>query len=283
MDSQSTLNALFFSYIHIRFAKKTDRNPWWLNKKGVDTWSKRYNMVSDVLYLVEEGTFDLLIDGQCHHVKAGQMLYLPSGVEFELKITRDQPLVCYWSHAELGFTQNKLNQLFQFPYVITPREVGEAQALFDRLIAAYHPESLRSMLEANALYLQLVSLYLKESEAAPVQETKRTSTLREITKYMSSNLHRTVTVKELAELTGYNPTYFSRKFKKTFEKYPLDYINDMKIRRAKEQLLYTALSVSEIAAGFGFSDVGYFTDLFKKKVGVTPAKFRSGNPWRGKI
>lgn len=282
MDSQNVANTFFFSYIHIRTAKKTEREPWW-NKNGVDHWSRRYNMVSDILYLVQEGTFDLLIDEQCHHVKAGQMVYLPAGVDFELKITRDFPLILYWSHAELGFTQNKLNQIFQFPYVITPQDHAKAEELFAQLVEIFDPENLRATLEANTLFMQLVNFYLKECDASPVEPPKRTATMQDITKYMSSNLHRTVTVRELAERTGYNPVYFSRKFKKTFGKDPIEYINDMKVKSARVQLQYTDLSVSEIAAGFGFSDVGYFNAIFKKRMGVTPAKFRTTAPWRHKL
>lgn len=282
MYNQNTANTLFFSYIHIRTAQKTSRHRWWL-RNGIDVWSRRYNMISDVVYLIEEGAFDLVVGEQCFHVKSGQMIYLPAEVDFELKITGEQPLVLYWSHAELGFAQNKLNQIFQFPFVITPKDYAKAEALFLQLIDILDPENLACVLEANAVFLQLVSLYLKESGAVPAQKALRSASMQDIVKYVSSNLHRIITVKELADLAGYNPTYFSRKFKKAYGKDPIEYINDMKIKSAVEQLQYTNRSVSEIAAGLGFSDVGYFNSLFKKRKGTSPSKYRSSPVWRKKV
>ena len=54
-----------------------------------------------------------------------------------------------------------------------------------------------------------------------------------------------------------------------------DYIRNKRIERAKELLLTTKRSVSEIGRTVGFADANYFTRIFKKEEGRTPKQYRA--------
>jgi YesN/AraC family two-component response regulator len=56
---------------------------------------------------------------------------------------------------------------------------------------------------------------------------------------------------------------------------PSEYINNIRISVALSLLLETNLLVSEIAEKSGFSDVYYFSKVFKKNIGVSPLKVRT--------
>lgn len=61
------------------------------------------------------------------------------------------------------------------------------------------------------------------------------------------------------------------------------YIRKEKIHRAKELLLYSSYSCSEIAAILCFSTQSHFSSIFKREVGMTPAKYRESKTQEGKI
>lgn len=86
---------------------------------------------------------------------------------------------------------------------------------------------------------------------------------------------RQLSLAELAELTDLTPQYFCSVFKKATSQTPVEYINLIKIRKAKELLLQTALPVREIAQRVGIEDASYFCALFKRHEHMTPMAFRT--------
>jgi AraC-like DNA-binding protein len=83
------------------------------------------------------------------------------------------------------------------------------------------------------------------------------------------------TVKYLAEQVNLSPSYLSDLLKKETGKNAQDHIHYYIIEKAKNELLGTNKSVSEIAYSLGFEYPQYFNKLFKQKTGQTPLEFRS--------
>lgn len=82
------------------------------------------------------------------------------------------------------------------------------------------------------------------------------------------------TVKVCAENLGMSPDYLSDMLKQETGKSAQEHIHYVLIDRAKNELQSTSHSVSEIAYALGFEYPQYFSKLFKKKTGMTPAQFR---------
>jgi len=80
-------------------------------------------------------------------------------------------------------------------------------------------------------------------------------------------------VEDAAKICNFSVGYFSRQFKKEFGMSFLQYIDNLKIERAK-QLLLTDNTIEEIAVNLGFSHVTRFYRKFKEIVGTTPNEFR---------
>ena len=75
--------------------------------------------------------------------------------------------------------------------------------------------------------------------------------------------------------SGYNPDYFRRCFKKEFHKSPLEYLNLLRLTRAKQLLIQADFtSIENVASRCGFSDNHYFSTFFKKHKGIPPLQYR---------
>ena len=84
-------------------------------------------------------------------------------------------------------------------------------------------------------------------------------------------------VKDFAEKIGLSPNYLSDLLKKETGMNGTDHIQYQVIELAKDRLLSSSLSVSEIAYDLGFEYPQYFSKMFKKKTGMTPAEYRNLN------
>ena len=84
-------------------------------------------------------------------------------------------------------------------------------------------------------------------------------------------------VKDIANRVNLSPSYLSDLLKRETGLNAQDHIHYFVIEQAKNILLQTNQSVSEIAYSLGFEYPQYFSRLFKQKTGKTPLEFRSNN------
>lgn len=103
---------------------------------------------------------------------------------------------------------------------------------------------------------------------------------KELNQYFSKNLHAELglpSIKFFADKIHLSTHYLSDLLKKETGRSAKDHINDFVIDKAKNLLLGTNESISEIAYNLGFNYPHYFTRLFKSKTGITPLEYRSSN------
>lgn len=89
-----------------------------------------------------------------------------------------------------------------------------------------------------------------------------------------TDLRKTFSATELAERSGFSPSYFRALFKEATGLSPLQYQNQLKINRAQELLLSGEYNVTETAETLGFDNIYYFSRLFKKLTGIPPSEYR---------
>ena len=103
---------------------------------------------------------------------------------------------------------------------------------------------------------------------------------KELKSYFSAKIQEDnglPTIQYMAEKVNLSAHYLSDLLKKETGRSAKDHINDYVISRAKNLLLGSPHSISEIAYQLGFNYPHYFTRLFKSKTGQTPLEYRSVN------
>ncbi|MFC4812490.1 response regulator transcription factor [Paenibacillus sp. GCM10023250] len=92
--------------------------------------------------------------------------------------------------------------------------------------------------------------------------------------YLKAHYNEELSLEKVASVVFLNPIYFSQLFKqKTGQGYK-DYVISLRMEQAKELLRQQGLKLAEIAERIGYGDVRHFTQVFRKKMNVTPTEYR---------
>ena len=106
-------------------------------------------------------------------------------------------------------------------------------------------------------------------------EKPRTSSHVERTKdYVRKHYREKIYLDDIAESIGISPTHLSKLFKKETGQCLQDYINEERVYRASNLLMYSDFSLAEIAEYVHFPSQSYFGKIFKQIKGVSPRVFR---------
>ncbi|MCQ5128746.1 AraC family transcriptional regulator [Butyricicoccus faecihominis] len=93
--------------------------------------------------------------------------------------------------------------------------------------------------------------------------------------YMDTHFaDKTTSVEQLAHRAAMSTCYYLRKFKEYRAVTPHQYLLNVRLRAAKEQLTTTSRSVEEIAEACGFCSTSHLVSAFRKGTGLTPLQFR---------
>lgn len=89
---------------------------------------------------------------------------------------------------------------------------------------------------------------------------------------MEENFSKSFSVKNFAEFSGRSLTTFKKDFQNIFHQSPKKWVNEQRLERARVLLTHTDLNVTDVCFEVGFENLSYFSQLFKKRFGISPKK-----------
>jgi AraC family transcriptional regulator len=95
-----------------------------------------------------------------------------------------------------------------------------------------------------------------------------------IATYIETHLGEPLRVEGLARVVGQSPSQFYRTFRRWFGVTTREYIRIRRVEAAKQLIISTTKSLSEIAADCGMTDQSHLTHAFRRVVGETPSRWR---------
>lgn len=101
--------------------------------------------------------------------------------------------------------------------------------------------------------------------------------LRPVINYISEHSEEKIYVDKLAEIIMVSPDYFTKMFKDSIGKTPIEYINGIRVNKSMQMLLEGDASIAEVAERVGFCNSNYFHKIFKQFMGVSPLAYRKEN------
>ncbi|CAM3222158.1 response regulator [Paenibacillus lupini] len=122
----------------------------------------------------------------------------------------------------------------------------------------------------------LTSFCLKSQKAIRLLQEKNTGgTAVKVAEFLNQNYRDPLTIKDIAERFYMNPVYLGQLFAKKYGKGIVDYIHDLRMEEAKQQLVETDQALYIIGEKLGYSSYQYFMKQFEKRVLMKPADYRS--------
>ncbi|HUX14285.1 MAG TPA: helix-turn-helix domain-containing protein [Spirochaetia bacterium] len=107
-----------------------------------------------------------------------------------------------------------------------------------------------------------------------VRERRTNSLIARAVTYIEANYHFPLSYKDVAREMGISPSYFLNLFKKETGTTFVDHLTAVRIEAAKQLLLTSDSSITQIAFDVGFNSSNYFSSIFRKLVGVPAKEFR---------
>ena len=95
--------------------------------------------------------------------------------------------------------------------------------------------------------------------------------------YIESNYTNNISLKIVATHVHLSPAYLSRLFNKKTGSGLTDYLAQVRLKNAKQQLRMSAATIDQISVATGFNSSSYFSAIFKKNEGVTPSEYRANH------
>ena len=103
------------------------------------------------------------------------------------------------------------------------------------------------------------------------------SLIMKVISYMQDNFQKNIEIQKLAEHFNFSPSYFRKLFREKMAVSPKEYLSQLRINYAKEQLKKTEKSISVISQEAGFQSPEYFSQVFKQTTGQTATEYRKLN------
>ncbi len=100
--------------------------------------------------------------------------------------------------------------------------------------------------------------------------------------YLASHYAEDISLEVMAEYVNISPQYFSKLIKKTTGFNFIDWLAMFRVKKAKELLNNSNLTVKEVCFMVGYKDPNYFSRIFKKRIGITPSEYVKANSLNNK-
>lgn len=133
------------------------------------------------------------------------------------------------------------------------------------------------------LFMILLSI-IRNDETAYLPEddpegdtTRKSIIINNFEEYIKAHFQDDLTLSIIAGALGYNANYLCQCVKAHFDMSPMRYLYSYRMQRARDLILYSELSLNQVALETGFKTIHHFSNMFKKQFGMSPGSYRRIN------
>lgn len=265
-------------------------------------WCIKSRKLFDFLLVhVLEGTGVFTVDGTRYDANPGSLFWIPPDTLHEMQgnepgtylqyihfdLTYD-PKRSHWSAYIPGGTTDlsrwpqRMHPAIDDPALkqwcgrLDPYNPVLTTGILHRIILEYNGAQMHTLAVAGSV-LELIWHLLESNKTASPLNPRHVKTMENAMRRIQLNIEHKINIEALARQHGLSPTHFRRLFREHYNQTPREAYLAARMRRACDALVYTDLSISEIAARNGFTNVHNFSRAFRKALGQAPSAFRRGS------
>ncbi|HEY9560161.1 MAG TPA: AraC family transcriptional regulator [Anseongella sp.] len=264
LKNQNFLNTLYIT--HIGFFPKAFFH-YRERKKGCPDNILFYCLDGKGYYNVLSDDFEL---------NANQFAILPANQPHHFQADIENPWTIYWVHFS-GEKLTDLNDFIDIEQYVAPVDIRYNEqiiALWEEMYFTLKESyDARSLGYANLCLYRFISLFLFSEKR--VERNAEPDKMAEAIELLKMNIHKTLSVAEIAANFNYSASHFSALFKSYTGMSPMEYFIQLKIHYACQLLDQSKLKIKEVALAIGYDDAFYFSRLFHKAMGASPYDYRA--------
>lgn len=225
-----------------------------------------------VLGCVLSGQGNVTLDKLTFHPKKGDVFILPAGRYH--RVSADPESAEPWSYIWFNIVGDLAIHMLEAYKLLGIGWVHDAsvERLFQRAIQLAQTEKAQEML--NTLPVLFHQIVIRLSNIKNKRNNAYTDVVTNIKNVLDNQIQLPFDSDQLCKQIGLCFRQINRLFKKEAGTTVYNYVLIRKIESAKMMLLDTELTVNEISYQLGYADPHYFSNLFKKKTGLSPNHFR---------
>lgn len=246
-----------------------------------DSLSRMNNVVEahwhegiEILYCIR-GSATIIADGEPQTMTKGNFCIINSGALHYITQNPEEHCCYYCLIVEPALFEGSS---LPFGEIILERTIDDARIfhLYQLLIEEmqkrkpYYKEAVKG-------YIRLLFAELYRSHARPESEVlagHRPDMVKKAILYLRANFRNKITVDDVCAYVGFSKYYLCHTFRESSGRSIMDYVNYLRCSHARRLLENGDCNITESAAQSGFSDVSYFTKMFKKQMGFLPSEIK---------
>ena len=216
------------------------------------------------LYYIVSGSASILTDKGRYPLLPGRWYLLPAGCSFEYLCEKELEHIYF--HIKLSATDGlDLLRCCNHPIYISA-------GIDDSFHLSSESNIMDGLIIHSKIYAVLLSI-LKEHGISINNQTFSRCVSKAID-YIRNHLSAQLTTEEIAANSFVSKSTLTKCFKKELNMTVQEYLYDVIMFEAVQQITHNSLSILELSERLGFSDQFYFSRCFKKKFGVPPREYK---------
>lgn len=217
------------------------------------------------------------IRGRRKKILANQLFIIPPQTACSYGSSTHKPWTNYWLHftgENANLYTPPINEVIEILQSNDSR-IEERLILFEEMLQNIEDcFQHEKVVYANICLKQFLSSVKYLSVYRSVKKEGENDLLKKVIVFMKNNLHKNIRIADLAEKCNCSSSNIYKLFKQNMGSSPQDFFIHLKMERARKFLIQSNLKVKEIGLKLGYEDQYYFSRIFSKHVGLSPANYR---------
>lgn len=236
------------------------------------TWrfyQKEDRLSHGVVFILEGGATFKMSDGD---VTVGKydILYLPKGCRYT---TESGPQGTYrFILANFQLTDDESLATIPLKRITRPTNPATYASLFHELSSKWIFKGVVYKLKCKSLLMDIL-FHLIQDTIEEHQQLNNLTRIQSAVDYMEQHAERPINIPQLAQMVNLSESHFRRLFRQIFGIPPQEYLNSIRINRAKDLIWSGEYKLSDVARKAGFTNIYYFSRAFRKATGIAPSAF----------
>lgn len=237
----------------------------------------------ELLY-VSEGHGTIYVNDDIYPVSPGSIVVYNRGS------THDEHLdsIEHYDMYAIDFTDMSYGELPEdhlvaediVPVLSCGQNTGKIDRIIKMMWEISKSQSLQSIGLCHKLGMAVLS-YVEISLHNKKAVSNMSAVCSRVKAIINDNYQKEVTIEKLAKSVSVSPFHLSRIFKSSTGYTINEYLKRVRLGQAQSMLVYSDMSVTDIAYAVGYGSHSYFTQLFRKQFGVSPVEFKKYHLKRG--